>query len=172
MSNQSVLGTIPLNKSLAQSTKFTFVIPTMPFLNYFVQTANIPTVSTSAAPQANPHALIKRHGDTLVYDMLVLTFLVDEDLQIWEESYNWLKALTKPQEFAQYKKFYNKENKLYHDGILTINTNSNIPNLRYTFRNMHPTSLGQVSYSTMENSQVVMSCDMTLEYDFFDLDRI
>lgn len=172
MSQQSVLSLIPENKSLLQSTKHSFVIPSMPFLNFFVQTATIPTISTNAVPQNSPFALIQRHGDTLVYDMLVLSFLLDEDLRTYEELHDWLVATTKPQDFKQYKRFRNPEGKLYHDGILTIHSNNSIPNLRFQFRNMTITSLGQVSFSTMENSQVIMSCDATFQYDYFDITRI
>lgn len=172
MTKTSLLTKIPENKNFLQSTKFTFVFPTLPFLRFFGQTCTIPGVYTNPPPQNVPHALVYRHGDTLQYDQLTISTLIDEDIQIWEEIYLWLQALTKPQQYEQYNKFKNSESKLYHDGILTINTNANIPNIRILFKNCHPISLGAINFDTTTNAENTLTIDITFRYDYYEFERI
>ena len=131
MSNESACSTQPDNTSLLQANKFTFSFATLPFLKYFCQTVNIPGVSTSPVTVDNPFSNTYRHGDKLLYDQMNITILVDEDMRVWEETYEWLQALTFPKEFSQYYRNSNGKKTAYHDGILTVNTNANNPNLRF-----------------------------------------
>jgi hypothetical protein len=162
----------PENTSLLQATKYTFIIPDMPFLKYFCQTVALPTVSTSEVAIPTPFSTTYRHGDKLVYEGLTLTALVDEDLRIWEESYKWLRGLTRPAEYAQYIKAKDPKAPLYFDGYLTINTNSNNPNMRIKFHNCHPTSLSGINFDTKVDADTIPTCDITFRYDLFEIERL
>ena len=93
MTIESFTTNTPENTSILQSTKFTFLIPDKPFLKYFCQTVSIPSVSTSEIQVPTPFSATYRHGEKLNYDALVITALMDEDLRVWEETYNWLVSL-------------------------------------------------------------------------------
>lgn len=172
MSNQSLLTKIPENTSFLQSTKFTFSFPTLPFMRYFAQTAEIPSVSTSPVQVSSPFADMFRHGDTLVYDTFSISSLVDEDLRIWEESYNWLEAITKPQDYSQYVRFYNDQGTPYHDAILTLNTNANIQNIRVLFKNCHPIALSGLAFDTKNNADNIITTTITFRYDYYEIKRL
>ena len=101
MSNASACSTQPENSSFLQGNKFTFSFATLPFLKYFCQSINMPGVSTSPVNVDSPFSSMYRHGDKLVFDQLNMTILIDEDLRVWEETHNWLVALTKPVSFRQ-----------------------------------------------------------------------
>ena len=162
----------PENTSLLQATKYTFIIPDMPFLKYFCQTVTLPTVSTAEVAVPTPFSTTYRHGDKLVYEGLTLTALVDEDLRIWEESYKWLRGLTRPAEYAEYIRAKDRKAPLYFDGYLTINTNSNNPNLRIKFHNCHPTSLSGINFDTKVDADTIPTCDITFRYDLFEIERL
>lgn len=165
----SVLTQIPENTNFLQTTKFTFTFPQLPFLRYFGQNASLPGVATSEVMVPTPFSDTYRHGDKLVYDPLSLTFLVDEDLRVWEETYQWIASLTKPSKFGEFvKKFPDK----YYDGLLTINTNANIPNVRIKFYNCHPTSLGAVQFATNDTPDLTPVCDLSIRYDRFEIERL
>lgn len=172
MSNQSLLTKIPENTSFLQATKFSFVFPTLPFMRYFSQTAEIPGVTTSAVQVSSPFADMFRHGDKLVYDSFSITSLVDEDLRIWEESLNWLVSITKPQEYSQYVRFYNEQGTPYHDGILTINTNANVQNIRILFKNCHPVGLGGLQFDVKNNADNIITTTVTFRYDYYEIQRL
>ena len=172
MSNSSACSTQPENSSFLQPNKFTFSFPTLPFLKYFCQTVNIPGVSTSPVTVDNPFSNTYRHGDKLMYDQMNLSVIVDEDIRVWEETYNWLLALTFPSEFRQYYRNTNGKQTAYHDGILTINTNANNPNIRFKFVNCHPASLGGINFSVQESPQTIITADIIFRYDRFEIERI
>jgi hypothetical protein len=163
---------IPTNTSFVQSSKFIFQIPTLPFMRYFVQDVGLPGVSTSAPEVATPFVPTYRHGGTLRYEVLTLSLLLDEDLRSWEETYDWLVSLTKPTQFPEYAKYKNQNGALYHDAILTINTNANISNMRFQFMDCHPINLSGIQFSHRENSEVQLTATVTFRYDYFKLNRL
>jgi len=164
----------PQNTSILQSTKFTFLIPDKPFLKYFCQTVNIPSVSTTEVAVPTPFSTTYRHGDKLVFDAFTITAIMDEDLRVWEETYKWLKSLTRPQSYDEYarKTIRDVQTPLYFDGYLTVNTNANNPNIRVKFHNCHPTSIGMVSFDTKVDADVIPTADFTFRYDLFEIERL
>lgn len=170
MATESILTTIPQNTSILQPTKYTFIIPDLPFARYFCQTVSIPGVSTSEVAVPTPFVTTYRHGDTLVYDTFSINALIDEDLRVWEETYNWLVALTKPRDFRQYATNVGRER--YYDGILTVNTNANNPNIRFKFRSVHPVSVGNVLFNTADNADTAPTVDISFRYDYFEIERL
>lgn len=172
MSNESMISKTPENTSILQSTKFTFLIPELPFARYFCQTVSLPGVSTTEVAVSSPFSNTYRHGDKLNYDVFSINAIVDEDLRVWEETYKWLIALTKPTKFSEYGKTSFGDGRLYFDGVLTINTNANNPNLRIKFKNCHPTSLGAINFNTAENAETIPTADINFRYDQFEIIRL
>lgn len=172
MANESLLTKIPENTSLLQTTKFTFSFATLPFLKYFCQSVVLPGVTTQPVLVSSPFANMYRHGDKLEYEALTVTALIDEDLRTWEETHDWLIALTKPKQYSQYIRYFNKENTPYHDATLTINTNANVPNMRIKYTHCHPVSLSQVQFNTTTNAETTLTCEITFRYDQFEIERL
>jgi hypothetical protein len=172
MTTQSNLTSTPDNTSILQPTKYTFIIPDLPFARYFCQTVNLPGVSTSAVSVETPFSTTFRHGDKLVYDTFSINAIVDEDLRLWEETHNWITSMTFPENFRQYKKRSGVKSEIYYDGLLTNNTNANNPNLRVKFYHCHPVSLGSVQFSTAENAETIPTADITFRYDRFVIERL
>jgi hypothetical protein len=174
MSIESLTANTPQNTSILQSTKFTFIIPDKPFLKYFCQTVSLPSVSTTEVIIPTPFSNTYRHGDKLVFDAFTITAIMDEDLRVWEETYNWLKSLTRPQSYDEYarKTVRDVMTPLYFDGYLTVNTNANNPNIRVKFHNCHPTSIGLVSFDTKVDADVIPTADFTFRYDLFEIERL
>lgn len=172
MTTQSLLTRIPENTSFIQSAKFTFVFPKLPFLRYYCQAVQLPGVSTSAVQISNPFADTYRNGDKLVYEPFTITCLLDEDIRVWEETYDWLTAMTKPQNFEQYGRFFEGRKLPYYDGVLTINTNSNINNIRILFKECHPVSLSNIPFDTRVNADRTYTVDIGFRYDYFTIERL
>lgn len=173
MAIESLTINTPENTSILQSTKFTFIIPDKPFLKYFCQTIYIPSVSTTEIVVPTPFSNTYRHGDKLNFEPITITALMDEDLRVWQETYNWLKSLTRPSSYEEYaRKDKMDKTEIYFDGFLTINTNANKPNLRIKFHNCHPTSIGMVNFDTKVDADVIPTADFTFRYDLFEIERL
>ena len=173
MAIESFASNTPQNTSILQLTKFTFLIPDMPFLKYFCQTVTLPTVSTGEVTVPTQFSNTYRHGDKLNFETFTITSLVDEDLRVWGESYKWLQSLTRPSSYNEYRrKGPQDQTPLYYDGYLTINTNANNPNLRVKFHNCHPISIGGVNFDTKVDADNIPTCDFTFRYDLYEIERV
>jgi len=172
MAIESFTSNTPENTSILQSTKFTFLIPDMPFLKYFCQTVYLPSVSTNEVEVPTPFSNTYRHGNKMTFEPFTITALLDEDLRVWEETYKWLKGLTNPQGYSEYIKSKSQSAPLYYDGYLTINTNANKPNMRVKFHNCHPTTIGMVSFDTKVDADVIPTADFTFRYDLYEIERL
>jgi hypothetical protein len=173
MAIESFASNTPQNSSLLQTARFTFIIPDKPYLKYFCQTVSIPSVSTTEVTVATPFSNTYRHGDKLSFEALSITCLVDEDLRIWEETYNWLKGLTRPSSSEEYlRKSLTDKTPLYFDGYLTVNTNANNPNIRFKFHNCHPISLGGIDFDTKTDADNIPTCNIQFRYDIFEVERL
>ena len=173
MAIESFASNTPQNSSILQLTRFTFIIPDKPYLKYFCQTVSIPSVSTSEVTVPTPFSNTYRHGDKLQFEALSITAIVDEDLRIWEETYNWLKGLTRPSSSEEYlRKSLQDKTPLYFDGFLTVNTNANIPNICFKFHNCHPVSLGGIDFDTKTDADNIPTCNIQFRYDIFEVERI
>lgn len=172
MTADNILIRVPENTSFLQPTKYSFVIPNLPFAKYFCQTVTIPGASVTPITQLNPFSDIFRHGLKIDYDTLTISFIVDEDLRVWEETYNWLRSVSMPTKEQDYAKYNNKDAPIYYDGILTVNTNANIPNIRFKFYNCHPISLSGVTFSTAESADNIITAELGIRYDYYVIERI
>lgn len=174
MATELLTVNTPENTSILQSAKFTFIIPDKPFLKYFCQTVQIPSVSTSEIAVPTPFSNTYRHGEKLNYDALTISALMDEDMRVWEETYNWLKSLTRPTSFEEYprKSVRDVQIPLYFDGYLTVNTNANNPNIRFKFRNCHPTTIGMINFDTKVDADTIPTADFTFRYDYFEIEKM
>ena len=173
MALESFASNTPQNTSILQLTRFTFIIPDKPYLKYYCQTVSIPTVSTTEVTVPTPFSNTYRHGDKLNFEALTISAIVDEDMRIWEETYNWLKGLTRPSSSEEYlRKSLQDTTPLYFDGYLTVNTNANNPNIRFKFHNCHPTSLGGVDFDTKTDADNIPTCSITFRYDLFEVERL
>ena len=173
MALESFASNTPQNSSILQLTRFTFIIPDKPFLKYYCQTVSIPTVSTTEVTVPTPFSNTYRHGDKLNFEALSITAIVDEDMRIWEETYNWLKGLTRPSSSEEYlRKGLQDTTPLYFDGYLTVNTNANNPNIRFKFHNCHPMSLGGIDFDTKTDADNIPTCSIQFRYDLFEVERL
>jgi len=177
MTTESFITTIPENTSFLQTTKYTFIIPTLPFAKYFCQSINLPGVTSSEIEIPTPFSSTYRHPTKMKYEPFTISFLIDEDIKVWEETYKWIVALTRPESSSQYiknkdKGSFHESSSPYQDGLLTLNTNSNLPNLRIKFRNIFPVSLSGIQFGTTISSENTPTADVTFRYDLFEFERI
>jgi hypothetical protein len=134
---------------------------------------SIPSVSINPIAVPTPLTNTYRHGDKIEFEALTITAIVDEDMRIWQETYDWMKGLANPITTDQYlRKSLQDTTPIYFDGFLTVNTNANNPNIRFKFLNCHPTSLGGVDFDTKTDADNIPTCSITFRYDLFEVERL
>ena len=112
------------NLNLLTSLSFKFEIEKFPNITYFCQSCSIPGIQIGEAQQASPFVDFSVPGDTLTFDTLSMSFLVDEDMKNYEEIYNWLMAMGYPKDFEQMTIDRSDPSQVFSDGQLTILDNN------------------------------------------------
>ena len=160
------------NLNLLTSLSFKFEIEKFPNITYFCQSCSIPGIQIGEAQQASPFVDFSVPGDTLTFDTLSMSFLVDEDMKNYEEIYNWLMAMGYPKDFEQMTIDRSDPSQVFSDGQLTILDNNKNPKIEFKFQGCFPTSLGAIQFdSSMTDADTIM-CDVVFAYRLFEMVRL
>jgi hypothetical protein len=175
------IGFTANNPNLLQPNKFQLNFSRMPNLQYFCQSVSIPGVSMSEVPQNTPFVDLYVPGDKIIYDLLNVTFYVDENIQSWKEVHDWIRAMTFPENFEEYRNLENLNkytrslatNKpQYSDGIVTLLTSSNISKIRFKFYDLFPVTLSTFIMSATDTPENIITADATFRYSYFDIETV
>ena len=113
---------------------------------------------------------------------LNLSFIVDEDLNNWTELYNWLTGLSSPERYSQYKDLKDKgtgtqaitgsRTSIYSDATLVIlNSNMN-QNHQILFKELFPTSLSALNFSTSSPDIDFITADVSFRYAYYNYEKV
>lgn len=175
----------PSNRDILQSTKFKLNFTRLPGLTFFCQTVNLPGISLTEVMRNTPFVDLYVPGEKAIYDTLNVTMLVDEDLRDWEAIHDWLRAMTFPKEFEEYAKMnslfkdtqmrgggWQKLPPQYTDAMLTIYTNKNNANIRVSFKDVFPTTLGGIQFSALDSAENIITADATFRFSYYNIERV
>ena len=71
----------PNNQNFLQPNKFIINFARAPSIQYFCQSVSVPGISLSEIPQNTPFVDVYVPGEKAIYDLLNITFLIDEELK-------------------------------------------------------------------------------------------
>lgn len=177
----TVLTRNPSNPNMLQPNKFTLNLSRTPNLQYFCQTVTLPGISTSEIPVQNPFVELYAPGEKAIYDTLNVTFLVDAEMTAWLEIHDWLRALTFPTEYEEYRNLSqlnryttaaNSKTPQYTDGAITILSSANKPYFKINFIDLFPISLGGFVMSATDTPDTIITSDATFRFTFFNVEKL
>jgi len=171
----------PDNENYLSPVGFKFIVQNLPNVNWFVQAAVLPGISL--AEVLTPSPLLDTHvpGDNLVYEPLNITFIVDEDLRNWIEIYNWMAGLSAPETYSQYKALTESpatqaskgsRESIYSDATLIILNSNMRANHQFIFKELFPTSLSALNFSTIQGDVDYITADATFKFTHYNYEKI
>ena len=83
-------------------SQYRFSIIQLPKVQFFTTACNIPGVNMGDAIFPTPFKDIPVLPDKVTFENLVITFLVDEKLQNYQELFRWIMAIGFPEDRAQF----------------------------------------------------------------------
>ena len=146
--------------------EFRFTLSRLPHVEFFVQGVTLPDISSTPVEQFTPFKTVYRPADKIEFGDLTLTVLVDENMQSYLETWNWLIALTKPENFDQYANLLSGDG-IYSDATLTVLSSKKNPNVQITFKDMFPISVGSIALATNQSDVNPPVVDMTFRYSSY-----
>lgn len=170
----------PTNPNPLQPNKFSLSFTRTPNVQFFCQTVSVPGIALSEVPQTTPFVDVYVPGEKAIYDILNITFIVDENLESWREIHDWIRAMTFPHDFTEYQSLAtlgrnasgrSVSKPQYSDATLNILTSNNNPNYSFKFYDCFPTSLSNFVMSATDSSDTVITADVTFRYSYYDIKK-
>ena len=162
----SALNT-PANKNFLSPLGFKFGLARSPNLNFNVQNVRIPGIQLGEVSTPTPFIRIP-NSDGVTFNPLSVTFRVSEDLDDYLEIHNWMTGLGAPESFDQYRALQNatpgNPQGIYSDITLLIMNSAMRSNIKVTFHDAFPISLGDLEFNTTDTDVVYMQCTVDFRY--------
>ena len=175
----SVLTTTPTNPNLLPSNKFQLNFSRCPNIQFFCQTVIVPGISMMEIPKENPFVDLYSPGVKAIYEVLNVTFLVDEDLLAWKEIHDWIRAMVFPENFEEYVSLQTLNPRSirpqfpqFSDAHLTLLSSANIPIYTFKFIDIFPVALSSFNLSTTFSPDVIVTADVSLRYSYYQLQSL
>ena len=173
---------VDINKSILNKNNFKLIIQKTPTVEYYAQTVTIPGLSFSETIQATGIGVDAYFpGDKISFDTLNVSFLVDEDLENYQEMYNWMTQIVPISDSKDYQTLTGStmntlgvssqdENSQNLVSMITLvtNTNKNIPNRFFRFYDAFPISLGSLEMQSGSETAPV-TCEVSFRYNFYEI---
>ena len=188
----SPLSRQPDNLDYLSPTQFKFNIHQLPKVEFFCTAANVPAINLGEAVFPTPFKDIPVMGDTLTYDNLSITFIVDENLENYIEIHEWLTAIGFPKNRNQFSSFRSSTAStpiatqgtsddigdvqpatsargMFGDAILTILTNKNNPVVEVRFQDIYPVALGALDFTQTATDVEYITVTADFSYKIYDI---
>jgi|TARA_B110000305_G_C19443289_1_gene643255 hypothetical protein len=189
MTSTNAITRQPTQLDYASPTQFKFNITKLPKVEYFCTEVNIPSLQMTNATQVTPLRDIPLPGTKLDFGDLVLTFMIDEKLENYEEVFAWLRGLGFPEDHSDYSNLVKSgrdrfptqgkgvqnanagregtatpQGGILSDATLTILSAKNNPIKEVRFRDIFPVSLTGVNYSQQAGDVQYLTSSVSFKY--------
>lgn len=164
----------PTNKSFLSNNKYEFVITRLPHVAFFVQSINLPAITLSSVQTPSPFTTLNKPGNILTYEPLTINYIVDEEMRSWTEIYDWVNALGNPttqNKLGNLTYTPGQENSVTSDATLLVKSNANNPLLEFRFKDIFPTELTGVQFTSVETQEFLTS-SITFGYNYYTVTRL
>ena len=189
---QSPISRQPTKLDYSSPTQFKFSINQLPKVEFFTTAANLPGINLGDAIFPTPYKEIPVMGDTLTYDNLSISFIVDENLENYIEMHDWLTAIGFPKNRNQFSTFRSSTAStpiatqgtsddigdvqpatsargMFGDAILTVLTNKNNPVVEVRFQDIYPVALGALDFTQTSTDVEYISVTADFSYKIYDI---
>lgn len=155
----------PENPNLLYGNRYKMTFLKLPNVAFFTQTFTFPGVSLGETMHPTPWRDMPIPGEKLIYEPLVLNFLLDEDLANYLSVHDWLREIGAPDDVENR---FTKTDDLTSTMSLFFLTNAGVPNKKFNFYGCFPTNVSSVPLNYTDG-QTPAFADITLAYSYFKL---
>jgi len=194
MTTTTAIDRQPTKFDYASPTQFKFQLTKLPKVEYFTTACNIPGISLSTALQPTPLKDIPLPGDTVEFNDLEITFLVDENLENYREIHGWMYGIGFPGDRKQFSALVDankdrfpttgKDSKstdagkvkygampigpIFSDATLNVLTSKNTANIEVRFSDVFPTALSGLNFDQQADDVNYLSATVTFKYKIYE----
>ena len=159
-------------------TKYQLVFHKIPDVVFRCQSCNLPGLSVEFVNQPTPVHQVPVPGDSVLYNPLNITFIVDEDLENWKQLHDWMVGLGFPNSTAQFKVLKESDGTrpnfggLYSDATLISLTNASIKNKQVIFKNCFPMELNDIDFDSSDTESGAVIGIATIKFMLYTIESL
>jgi len=148
------------NFSALSPNRFRVVINLFPQLSFFAQKVVLPgiTMGQNTMP-TNKNLQWSTPGDTLHYDDLVISFMIDEDMIAYRILKKWQEEMTLEE----------LPGRRFSDLSIMVMTNNSTNNLEYRFMDTYPVLMSGLLLDTAQDENVPFTVDVSFKHSHFEI---
>ena len=192
MSNVSFNNGLPADQSFAgienrnflSPVGFKFNIDKLKGVDFFCQSASVPSLSIGKSTQYTRFNDIPQPGDELEYEDLQLRFLIDENMKNYYQVHDWMRSIATPKKAEEFT--YNRGslesphkrrnqrdvgvygNQWKSDASLFILSSNYQPVAEFIFRDCWPTGLTTLTFDASVDRIEYFTAEISMAYSYFD----
>jgi hypothetical protein len=157
------------NMNYLQPTGFKILIDRSHFPNmaYFCTSVLHPSMNLNTTEIPFRRVNLRQPGDKLQFGELQLNIIMDEDMQAYQEMYNWMEALVQESDTAPSARTQGKRPTAADLSLTTLSSHNNAVK-RFIYRDALPTSLGDVSFEATAGDQF-LTFPVTFAFNYFEI---
>ena len=172
------------NRNFLSPIGFMLTIDRLRGVDFFCQSASIPSISMGPAVTPTRFNRLQNPGDELQYEDLFLRFLVDENMKNWYQVANWMREIATPYSSEEFKydrqglKSINKREATYNaitgnnewvcDCSLLVLSSNYRTVAEFVFRDAWPTQLSTLSFDSSVPDINYFTAEISLKYNYYD----
>jgi hypothetical protein len=167
------------NRNFLTPVGFKFILNRAPKVTFFSNSANIPGITLGIANQPNYLRDIPQPGDKMEFEDFTLRFLVDENLENYNEISNWIRGLGFPESLAQIYEFQQSnpnldqprkgQLNLYSDATLNVLSSNQNANFKIKFKDMFPYNLTTLQFDATDTDIDYFTAEVSFKYTIFNI---
>ena len=184
----------PTKLDYASPTQFKFSILKLPKVEYFCTSVNVPGIELSSGGQQGTTLKdIPLPGNKLTYEPLQMRFIVDENLENFQEIHGWLVGLGYPRDHNEFQNLLTAgtdrfpsrstskssepgKDKLptidiggtFSDATLTVLSSKNNAQVEVRFRDVYPTGVTGLQYDQQAADVDYLTATVSFNYLIYD----
>jgi hypothetical protein len=150
--------------------KITISRENYPNLQFFAQQVQHPSMSVNHAEVAYKRiASVPVAGDVIEHGSLSLDVLMDENMRVYEEIYDWLHRIVETKHKPNTGRLYATDDTLatYCDIRVSVLTSHNNANRELKYVNAIPTTLGDIAFTSTSEGEYI-TFPVTFRFDYFE----
>jgi hypothetical protein len=165
------MATLTSNKNYLQPTGFRVVISrkNYPNIEYFAQAVTHPGVSIPSVelPTFNIRS-VPLAGDKLGYDELLMTLILDENMESYKEMYSWLERMSLEGQ-KNNTDVPPSSAPTYADITLSVLTSHNNQNVQFRYRDCLPTNVSAIQFNAVAAGVEYITFDAGFRFSKFEI---
>ena len=187
----------PTSLDYASPTQFKFQITKLPKVEFFCTSVNIPGISLGTVTQPTPFVELPLPGTKVTYNALTMNFLIDENLENFQEIHGWIRGLGFPEDYLEFQNLgasgndrfpgttnsvstepgkvkygTTRQGGLFSDATLVILTSKNNPILEVRFNDLYPVSISELTYDQQADDVQYLTASVTFNYSKYDFANV